>query len=116
MLRSRSAPCPSASRTCVTPTAAIGLGAYFTAARGVDDLAPLEMTKWFDTNYHYLVPEIGPDTVFSLSTDRFVRQVAEARADGLVTRPVIVGPVTLLALSKATDCVTRRLPPARPSR
>src|SRR6478672_1576698 len=53
----------------------IGLDAYFTAARGAGVLAPLEMTKWFDTNYHYLVPEIGPETVFSLSTDRFVRQV-----------------------------------------
>ena len=81
----------------------IGLEAYFTAARGAGPLAPLEMTKWFDTNYHYLVPEIGPETVFSLSSDRFVRQVAEARADGLVTRPVVVGPVTLLALSKPTD-------------
>ena len=61
----------------------IGLDAYFTAARGVGVLAPLEMTKWFDTNYHYLVPEIGPETVFSLSTDRFVRQVVEARAQRL---------------------------------
>ena len=61
------------------------------------------MTKWFDTNYHYLVPEIGPETRFSLSSDRFARQVAEARADGFVTRPVIVGPVTFLALAKASD-------------
>ncbi|MFH8251018.1 5-methyltetrahydropteroyltriglutamate--homocysteine S-methyltransferase [Microbacterium sp. B2969] len=81
----------------------IGLAAYFTAARGAGELAPLELTKWFDTNYHYLVPEIGPETVFALSTDRFARQVAEARADGYVTRPVVVGPVTLLALSKASD-------------
>ncbi|MEU1973595.1 5-methyltetrahydropteroyltriglutamate--homocysteine S-methyltransferase [Microbacterium sp. NPDC019599] len=80
----------------------IGLKAAFTAARGEGDLAPLELTKWFDTNYHYLVPEIGPETPFSLSTDRFARQVAEARADGFVTRPVVVGPVTLLALAKAT--------------
>jgi 5-methyltetrahydropteroyltriglutamate--homocysteine methyltransferase len=81
----------------------VGLGAYFTAARGAGELAPLELTKWFDTNYHYLVPEIGPETIFALSTDRFSRQVAEARADGFVTRPVVVGPVTLLALAKATD-------------
>jgi 5-methyltetrahydropteroyltriglutamate--homocysteine methyltransferase len=85
----------------------IGLKAYFTAARGAGALAPLEMTKWFDTNYHYLVPEIGPETVFSVSTDRFARQVGEARADGLQTRPVLVGPVTLLALSKATDASSR---------
>ena len=61
------------------------------------------MTKWFDTNYHYLVPEIGPETVFARSSDRFAAQVAEAWADGFTVRPVIVGPVTLLALAKATD-------------
>ncbi|MEJ3404933.1 5-methyltetrahydropteroyltriglutamate--homocysteine S-methyltransferase [Rathayibacter sp. YIM 133350] len=77
---------------------------YFTIARGEGDRAPLEMTKWFDSNYHYLVPEIGPDTVFSLASDRLVREFAEAAADGFLTRPVIVGPVTLLLLSKpATD-------------
>ncbi|MET0297470.1 MAG: 5-methyltetrahydropteroyltriglutamate--homocysteine S-methyltransferase [Microbacterium sp.] len=81
----------------------IGLGAYFTAARGEGASLPLEMTKWFDTNYHYLVPEIGPETVFSLSSDRYARQVAEAKADGFTVRPVVVGPVTLLALAKATD-------------
>lgn len=81
----------------------IGLGAYFTAARGAGEKAPLEMTKWFDTNYHYLVPEIGPETRFALSSDRFARQVSEAKADGFTVRPVIVGPVTLLALAKATD-------------
>jgi len=81
----------------------IPLSAYFTAARGEGDRAPLEMTKWFDTNYHYLVPEIGPETEFSLSSDRLARQVAEAAAEGFTTRPVMVGPVTLLALAKATD-------------
>ncbi|WP_298862058.1 5-methyltetrahydropteroyltriglutamate--homocysteine S-methyltransferase [uncultured Microbacterium sp.] len=81
----------------------IGLPAYFTAARGEGDRAPLEMTKWFDSNYHYLVPEIGPETVFSLSSSRLVDQVAEAVAAGFRTRPVIVGPVTLLALAKASD-------------
>lgn len=81
----------------------VGLRAYFTAARGDRTHAALEMTKWFDTNYHYLVPEIAPDTAFAPSSDRFARQVAAARADGFTTRPVIVGPVTLLALSKAAD-------------
>lgn len=81
----------------------IGLPAYFTIARGEGERAPLEMTKWFDSNYHYLVPEIGPETVFSLSSDRLVREVAEAVAAGFVTRPVVVGPVTLLALAKASD-------------
>ncbi|BDV30269.1 5-methyltetrahydropteroyltriglutamate--homocysteine S-methyltransferase [Microbacterium terricola] len=81
----------------------IGLRALFTAARGEGENAPLEMTKWFDTNYHYLVPEIGQETVFALSSDRLARQVAEAKADGFTVRPVVVGPVTLLALAKATD-------------
>ena len=81
----------------------IGLPAYFTVARGEGERAPLEMTKWFDSNYHYLVPEIGPETVFSLSSDRVVREFAEGAAAGFTTRPVIVGPVTLLALAKASD-------------
>lgn len=81
----------------------IGLRAYFTVARGEGERAPLEMTKWFDSNYHYLVPEIGPETAFSLSSDRLVREVAEASDAGFRTRPVIVGPVTLLALAKASD-------------
>ncbi|MCR2818290.1 5-methyltetrahydropteroyltriglutamate--homocysteine S-methyltransferase [Microbacterium sp. zg.Y1090] len=89
----------------------IPLTAYFTAARGDRERAPLEMTKWFDTNYHYLVPEIGPETRFALSSDRFARQVAEARADGVVVRPVIVGPVTLLALAKATDAAPEGFDP-----
>jgi len=81
----------------------LDLHGYFILARGEGDRAPLEMTKWFDSNYHYLVPEIGPETVFSLASDRLVREVAEARVAGFVTRPVIVGPVTLLALSKPAD-------------
>ena len=81
----------------------IGLSALFTVARGEGERAPLEMTKWFDSNYHYLVPEIGPETVFSLASDRLVREVAEAVTAGFVTRPVVVGPVTLLALAKASD-------------
>lgn len=82
------------------------LEAYFTVARGAGDDAPLEMTKWFDTNYHYLVPEIGPDTPIGFVDDRIVREFTELAhpADGgqaVVTRPVLVGPVTFLLLSKA---------------
>jgi 5-methyltetrahydropteroyltriglutamate--homocysteine methyltransferase len=79
------------------------LDRYFAAARGNDDIAPLEMTKWFDTNYHYLVPEIGSDTRFALDPAKIVGELEEARAQGVPTRPVIVGPITFLALSKATD-------------
>jgi 5-methyltetrahydropteroyltriglutamate--homocysteine methyltransferase len=82
---------------------ALDLAGYFTVARGEGEHAPLEMTKWFDSNYHYLVPEIGPETTFRLASDRLVREFKEARAAGFLTRPVIVGPVTFLLLSKATD-------------
>jgi 5-methyltetrahydropteroyltriglutamate--homocysteine methyltransferase len=77
------------------------LDAYFAMARGTGDLAPLRMTKWFDTNYHYLVPEIGESTAFRLADDKPVAEVAEARGLGLTTRPVLLGPVTLLLLSQA---------------
>ena len=79
------------------------LDRYFAAARGNDDIAPLEMTKWFDTNYHYLVPEIGADTRFALNPAKVLGELEEARAQGIPARPVIVGPITFLALSKAVD-------------
>ncbi|MBE9939855.1 5-methyltetrahydropteroyltriglutamate--homocysteine S-methyltransferase, partial [Cellulosimicrobium cellulans] len=81
----------------------LDLAGYFTVARGAGEDAPLEMTKWFDTNYHYLVPEIGPDTPIRFVDDRVVREFVEAKEAGVVTRPVVVGPVTFLALSKAAD-------------
>ncbi|MCV7282462.1 5-methyltetrahydropteroyltriglutamate--homocysteine S-methyltransferase [Mycolicibacterium flavescens] len=80
-----------------------GLDRYFAAARGNDEIAPLEMTKWFDTNYHYIVPEIGPDTRFELDPSKVLGELEEARAQGIPARPVIIGPVTFLALSKAVD-------------
>ena len=89
----------------------VDLAGYFTIARGEGDKAPLEMTKWFDSNYHYLVPEIGPDTVFHLASERLVAEVAEAKAAGYTTRPVIVGPVTLLLLSKPADGVAAGFDP-----
>jgi 5-methyltetrahydropteroyltriglutamate--homocysteine methyltransferase len=77
------------------------LDRYFAAARGTEDIAPLEMTKWFDTNYHYIVPEIGPDTTFSLHPDKVLAELKEAREQGIPARPVIIGPLTFLLLSKA---------------
>ncbi|MFF3419394.1 5-methyltetrahydropteroyltriglutamate--homocysteine S-methyltransferase [Streptomyces sp. NPDC002698] len=76
------------------------LDGYFAMARGTQDVAPLEMTKWFDTNYHYLVPELGPDTVFTADSTKQVTELREALALGLSARPVLVGPVTYLLLSK----------------
>ena len=78
-----------------------GLDLYFALARGDDNVGPEEMTKWFDTNYHYLVPEIGPDTPLRFADDTVTRRFTDAREWGYVTRPVLVGPVTYLALAKA---------------
>lgn len=76
------------------------LDGYFAMARGTQEVAPLEMTKWFDTNYHYLVPELGPDTVFTTDSAKQVAELEEALALGLAARPVLVGPVTYLLLAK----------------
>ncbi len=94
---------PSRFASLLDANGRLDLAGYFTVARGEGDHAPLEMTKWFDSNYHYLVPEIGPETVFRLASDRVVHEFEEAKAAGFVTRPVIVGPVTFLLLSKASD-------------
>ena len=80
---------------------ATGLDRYFAMARGSAEVAPLEMTKWFDTNYHYLVPELGPGTRFTLDPAKPLTEFAEARDAGVVTRPVILGPVSFLLLAKA---------------
>ena len=79
------------------------LEGYFVAARGKDRVAPLEMTKWFDTNYHYLVPEIGPNTQFSLGVNFPAQLFKQGLTQGFVTRPYLVGPVTLLALAKPSE-------------
>ncbi|MEU1982388.1 5-methyltetrahydropteroyltriglutamate--homocysteine S-methyltransferase [Nocardia sp. NPDC019395] len=78
------------------------LDRYFAAARGTDSVEPLEMTKWFDTNYHYLVPEIGPETTFTLHPEDVLAQLREAIELGVPARPVIIGPITFLKLSKST--------------
>ncbi len=88
---------------------------YFRVARGrsaqsdeahagcCGGVAAGEMTKWFDTNYHYIVPELEAGTTFSLDASRLIAQLAEARQVGVKCKPVIVGPVTYLALGKAKD-------------
>ncbi|MGW3206096.1 5-methyltetrahydropteroyltriglutamate--homocysteine S-methyltransferase [Streptomyces sp. NPDC001135] len=94
---------PSRHREAV---AADPLAGYFAMARGTQDVAPLEMTKWFDTNYHYLVPELGPDTVFTADSAKQVTELREALALGLTARPVLVGPVTYLLLAKPAPGVS----------
>src|SRR6266542_2268079 len=77
------------------------LATYFAMARGRADAPAMEMTKWFDTNYHYIVPELGPDTAFRLEAEpKPLAELAEAAALGIRTRPVLLGPVTFLLLGK----------------
>ncbi len=93
-----------------TRFARLGLSAldtYFAMARGVDAEPALELTKWFDTNYHYLVPEIGTDTVFTPNPAKALGEYAEARGLGITTRPVFVGPATFLLLAKGDDPFAR---------
>ncbi|WP_342372664.1 5-methyltetrahydropteroyltriglutamate--homocysteine S-methyltransferase [Propioniciclava soli] len=79
------------------------LDGYFAMARGAHDVPALEMTKWFDTNYHYLVPELAPDQEFAYSSRQDAAMVREASALGVATRPVVIGPITFLRLAKRTD-------------
>ncbi len=88
----------------------VDLDTYFAMARGRQesgvDVTAMEMTKWFDTNYHYIVPELGPDTSFSLSSTKPFDEHAEAMEElGIDTVPVIVGPVSFLLLGKSADGV-----------
>ena len=86
------------------------LDRYFRIARGQsaadekDNQIPAgEMTKWFDTNYHYIVPEFGPSTEFCLDAQSLLDQVEEARQTGVRPKPVILGPVTYLFIGKAEN-------------
>ncbi|MES2947578.1 MAG: 5-methyltetrahydropteroyltriglutamate--homocysteine S-methyltransferase [Pseudomonadota bacterium] len=88
---------------------------YFRVARGrsaqgseehggcCGGVAAGEMTKWFDTNYHYIVPEFTAETAFKLDASRLIEQLAEAKTRGVKAKPVIVGPVTYLGIGKAKD-------------
>jgi len=89
---------------------AAGLETYFAMARGATGGATCghahgsvtagEMTKWFDTNYHFIVPEIEPETRLQLGHIKPLQDYLEAKAQGFETRPVILGPVTWLSLAK----------------
>ncbi|ONK74284.1 uncharacterized protein A4U43_C03F4670 [Asparagus officinalis] len=78
----------------------IGFDTFFSMARGNATVPAMEMTKWFDTNYHFIVPELGPNTKFSYSSHKAVNEYKEAKAQGVDTVPVLVGPVTYLLLAK----------------
>jgi 5-methyltetrahydropteroyltriglutamate--homocysteine methyltransferase len=94
----------------------VDLDTYFAMARGRQaegvDVTAMEMTKWFDTNYHYIVPELGPDTKFSLSSSKPFDEHAEAMEElGADTVPVLIGPVSFLLLSKPADGVDENFDP-----
>jgi len=85
----------------------VTLKTYFAMARGSQtselDVPALEMTKWFDTNYHYLVPELSKNQEFKLSSNKPFAEYEEAKQAGFDTKPVILGPLTFLSLSKGID-------------
>ncbi|WP_144139645.1 5-methyltetrahydropteroyltriglutamate--homocysteine S-methyltransferase [Paraburkholderia sp. BCC1884] len=81
--------------------ATLSLAQYHELARGNAAQSALEMTKWFDTNYHYLVPELDAETTFDGGVDWFFDEIDEALALGLTVKPVLIGPITYLWLSKS---------------
>ncbi|KAH6797495.1 Cobalamin-independent synthase family protein [Perilla frutescens var. hirtella] len=88
----------------------IGFSTYFSMARGNASVPAMEMTKWFDTNYHFIVPELGPDVKFSYASHKAVNEYKEAKALGVDTVPVLVGPVSYLLLSKPAKGVEKTFP------
>lgn len=88
-------------------SANVDLDLYFAMARGAQkegiDVTALDMTKWFDTNYHYLVAEFHKNQKFKISTTKIFDEYLEGRKLGIETRPVIIGPVTFLLLGKTQD-------------
>ncbi len=89
--------------------APVTLAGYFRMARGDAQQPALEMTKWFDTNYHYLVPELGPDSVFRLNGDWLLPEVREAQAAGHKVKVALLGPLSYLYLAKARGAAFERL-------
>src|SRR5690606_11912923 len=88
-------------------TSAYNLDLYFAMARGFQqgglDVTAMEMTKWFDTNYHYIVPEFVKDQQFSLTSEKVINEFNEAKALGIVTMPVLLGPINYLLVGKEKE-------------
>ena len=76
---------------------------YFACARGNKTGVAMEMTKWFNTNYHYIVPELSAETTFKLDASKILAEYEEAKAAGVKGKVNLIGPITFLALSKTTD-------------
>ncbi len=86
---------------------------YFAMCRGYQkdgfDVTPLEMTKWFDTNYHYLVPEFEKNQQFKLNSNKVIDEFNEALKAGIKTKPVLLGPFSFLKLGKEKSTDFNRL-------
>jgi len=82
---------------------------YFAMARGTADQPAMEMTKWFNTNYHYIVPEFDDNTQFRLASDRLFQEIEEAKALGITAKAVLIGPLTYLYLGKEVTPGFQRL-------
>ena len=76
---------------------------YFAMARGDESRSAMEMTKWFNTNYHYIVPELHAQTRFSVDASKIIEEFTEAKALGITPKINLIGPITFLALSKTID-------------
>ncbi len=89
------------------------LDLYFAMARGFQeggvDVTAMEMTKWFDTNYHYIVPEFVKDQEFKLTSEKFLNEYNEAKKLGIETKPVLIGPITYLLLGKEKEAGFNRI-------
>ena len=92
-----------AELSAVDASASVDFDTYFAMARGSDVAPAMEMTKWFDTNYHYIVPEFHAEQEFRLSSRKAIDEFKEAKALGIHTRPVLIGPITYLTLGKVKD-------------
>jgi 5-methyltetrahydropteroyltriglutamate--homocysteine methyltransferase len=80
-----------------------GANLYFSMARGNKDAVAMEMTKWFNTNYHYIVPELLPTDEYKLDATKIINEYKEAKEFGITPKINIIGPITFLALSKRVD-------------
>ncbi len=72
-------------------------------ARGNKDSLAMEMTKWFNTNYHYIVPELSLDDEYKLNASKIINEYKEAKAQGIKAKINLIGPLTFLGLSKRVD-------------
>ncbi len=80
-----------------------GEALYFAMARGNDNAVAMEMTKWFNTNYHYIVPELSTSDSYALNAQKIIAEYKEAKKEGITPKINLIGPITFLGLSKRTD-------------